>query len=78
MFGRGGCRAERDVAALDHEARHEPVEWSVIVRAACAESEEVLFACCFRLFFLAPQGVWGDGGIYLCGFWNGFAKDFNL
>lgn len=56
VVGRGGCFAERDVAALDHEARHEPVEGSVIVCAACAKGEEVLRLV--LVFFLA----WGFGG----------------
>ena len=49
--GRSGCAAERDVAALDHEARHEPVKGGVIVCAACAEGEEVLFGRVSDLYF---------------------------
>jgi hypothetical protein len=44
---RGG--SERDVSTLDHESRNETMEWGVIVRAACAEGEEVL--CCLGYCF---------------------------
>jgi len=41
--GRGLCGwAEGDIAALDHKAGDETMEWCVIVCATCAQGEEVL------------------------------------
>lgn len=39
--GEGGVQG--DVAALDHEAWYESVEWGVVVCAAGAEGDEVLY-----------------------------------
>lgn len=39
-LSRGGTK--RDVSALNHETGDKAVEWSIVVRATCAESEEVL------------------------------------